>query len=288
MTQYLLFYLVIQPGFEKGGVNPLLDNFLFFLLVIDTILIAAAGNVVNDLFDESTDAINEKTKVGYHRSKAMSWLLVLILNTVFISLYVAYQIDNLKLSLISVAAIGLLILYSAYLQRTTLVGNFVVSLFVAFVTGIIWFAERAAYRDLAKIDEVEFKQLTLLLSCYMIFSFVANMYREIVKDIEDVPGDARANYNTIAVSWGVARAKIVAIFYGVFLFLLELGWVLGNPLSTSLTAQVVFVFLIMAPTAYAIYQTNNSRTVQDFHKNSTLIKIIMAGGLIYLVILKLI
>ena len=38
--------------------------FLFSLLVIDTILIAAAGNVINDVYDENSDELNNKLKLG--------------------------------------------------------------------------------------------------------------------------------------------------------------------------------------------------------------------------------
>lgn len=283
----MIYFLVLRPAFESANVDALLSNFLFVLLVIDTMLIAGIANVVNDIFDEHSDQANDKTKDGYQRDKAISWLIVLIINAISISLFVAYQIENLKLSVLSIGAIILLIFYSSHLQKTILIGNIVVSLFVSFVTGIVWFAEREAYQNLANQNEALFKEITLLLASYMVFSFVANMYREIIKDIEDVKGDAAAGYRTMPVVWGVQSAKIIALFYGVFLCMLSCLWSFINPLNDAIVEKIFFLGFITLPSFYALYQSYKARNISEFHWNSQIIKLIMAMGLIYLILIRL-
>ena len=160
------------------------------------------------------------------------------------------------------------------------------SLFVAFVPGIIWFAEKSSYNGLEQINSLSHEHLTIILSAYMVFAFVANMFREIVKDIEDVRGDAESGYNTIAVSWGVQKSKIVALFYGGFLFILELMWGLFNPLNQVWTELILFFLLIMLPTLVSLSKTYRARSILDFRQSSKSIKLVMGLGLLYLLLIQ--
>ena len=59
LTQYLVRYCIIIP-LNKSTV---LSDFDFFLLVLSTILIAAAGYIINDYFDTKVDRLNNRTVV---------------------------------------------------------------------------------------------------------------------------------------------------------------------------------------------------------------------------------
>ena len=249
-------------------------------------LIAACGNVVNDIFDEENDALNHKTKVGYQKQKAINWFFLLFVCTLIVAFYVANEINQTKLSSISIIAIALLVIYSKTLQKLPLIGNFLISVFVAFVPGIIWFAEKDSYNQLAESSTHIYERLTILLGAYMVFGFIANMFREIIKDIEDVKGDSLANYKTIAVSWGVQKSKVVALFYGIFLLILELLWAIFNPLGQPIFELLLFFILVIIPCIIAISYAYKARSILDFRKTSKAIKIIMALGLIYLVIIQ--
>ena len=60
LSQILVKYALIEPF---GVVNFTLNTFTFCLLVTATLLIAAAGYIINDIFDIETDTINKPTKV---------------------------------------------------------------------------------------------------------------------------------------------------------------------------------------------------------------------------------
>ena len=60
LTQYLLQYLILIPAFEIIGLSPLLDHFHFSILAFSTVLIAAGGYIINDIYDIETDKINKK------------------------------------------------------------------------------------------------------------------------------------------------------------------------------------------------------------------------------------
>lgn len=251
-------------------------------------LIAACGNVVNDIFDEENDRLNNKIKAGFSRQKAINWFFLLFIITLGLAFYISKAINQVYLSSIALIAIGCLILYSKVLQRKVLLGNFIVSLFVAFVPGIVWYAERTSYNALQESNPSGHEYLTIILSAYMVFAFIANMFREIVKDIEDVKGDELSGYRTIAVAWGVKRSKFVALFYGGFLFVLELCWAIFNPLNQSMIELILFFIMIIVPTIAAISRTHKSRSILDFRKSSQTIKIVMGLGLLYLFLINMI
>ncbi|MDO9262141.1 MAG: prenyltransferase, partial [Flavobacteriaceae bacterium] len=56
--------LIIKFGFINIFTNAYtLDNFRFFILLISTVLISAAGYLINDIHDIETDRINKPNKV---------------------------------------------------------------------------------------------------------------------------------------------------------------------------------------------------------------------------------
>ena len=58
---------------------------------------------------------------------------------------------------------------------------------------------------------------------YALAAFLLTMVREIVKDVEDMRGDAQHGCRTLPLVWGVARTKWVAGFFLACLALLTLG-----------------------------------------------------------------
>ena len=221
LTQYLIFYFLLVPAFKEVQVLPLLDHFHFFLLVLDTILIAAGGYVINDFYDQEIDARNkpEKRIVGLKISGTIAlWCYgFILLSGAVLALYLAIYVDNLALfGLYPLACFGLW-LYSRYWKKAFLIGNLLVSIFCAFVAGIIWFAERATYALLwDKAPEIGTK-LQFLLGAYLLFAFLSTMYREIIKDIEDREGDAKENGRTLPILLGINKGKWVSFLFGLAL-----------------------------------------------------------------------
>ena len=59
LTQLLFHYCIIYPIFKKGGAEPVFDNFYLYLLILSSVLIAAAGYIINDYFDINIDQVNK-------------------------------------------------------------------------------------------------------------------------------------------------------------------------------------------------------------------------------------
>src|ERR1700748_2617573 len=70
LTQLLFYYLILVPGARHGLVMPVpvkLVPALFFLLSFASVLIAAAGYIINDYFDLNIDLVNKPDKLVIDR-----------------------------------------------------------------------------------------------------------------------------------------------------------------------------------------------------------------------------
>ena len=137
ITQYIMRYCIIEPFLKINSFSLQLSNFHFFLLVISTILIAAAGYVINDYFDTRTDRLNRPNEVVIDKEipRRYAILLHLIMNFigVGIGIYLSFYIKVPGLSIVFIVTAGLLWFYSTDYKRQFLIGNILVSIMTAAV-----------------------------------------------------------------------------------------------------------------------------------------------------------
>jgi 4-hydroxybenzoate polyprenyltransferase len=62
VLQYFVHYYIIKNFFSTEGYDIAISHFDFAILVLSGILIAAAGYVINDVFDVEIDKINKPDK----------------------------------------------------------------------------------------------------------------------------------------------------------------------------------------------------------------------------------
>ncbi|MEM8528815.1 MAG: geranylgeranylglycerol-phosphate geranylgeranyltransferase [Bacteroidota bacterium] len=286
LTQALIYFIVFFPNFRAIGVSPDLNVFHLGLLIFSTICIAAGGYIINDILDLEIDQINkpEKTIIGNQISiKRASQLYGLsILIGFIISLYLAIKTNNLPLLSLYPIAVFLLYLYSKYFKKSVLVGNIIVSLFCAFVAGIIWVAERNTFLILQQKNEEAADHLQFVLWIYLGFAFLATMFREIVKDLEDQEGDRIGNCRTLPIVAGTSTAKIIAFLFGIALFVM-LAYLFQTLITLDRKLALLFLMLtLFSPLLYSFHLLRKAKLPNDFHRISQLAKIMMLMGLILL------
>ena len=76
VTMTALRYLLIKPLLADSGIQLVISHLDFLIILISTVMIAAAGNIINDYFDIKPDRVNKRHKliVGKHikRREAMA------------------------------------------------------------------------------------------------------------------------------------------------------------------------------------------------------------------------
>ncbi len=284
LTQLLFYYCIIMPHLEGQGTG--LKPQTLWLLIAASLLIAAAGYIINDYFDINIDQVNKPDKMVLekHISRRTAILLHLFITLagLLLSAWAALHTNWLVL-LGNTGCAGLLWLYSTTFKRKLLSGNVIISLLTAWVVLVLYVAVnddhiRLNARSDASIAAVKgiFKYAVL----YAGFAFIISLIREVVKDIEDIRGDERYNCRTMPIAWGIPAAKIFAGVWMVVLtgaVLVLFGYML---LSGWWLAAIYALFLLILPlvhTQMLFYQAQDSR---QYHRVSSWVKGIMLLGIL--------
>ena len=286
LTQYLLQYLILVPAFESVGISPLLDHFHFSILVLSTVLIAAGGYIINDLEDYEIDLLNKREKVIINQfiSVDNAWKMYwgVSIFGFLISFYLAFYVSNLPLIFIYPIAIFLLYFYSKTLKKSVLWGNMIVSIFCAFVAGIVIFAERENVWEMNELGA----EVSNIFIFYLLFAFFSTMFREIIKDIEDEDGDRKNGCQTLPIVFGKTKAKWVGIFFGNVLLCI-LGYWLFLKKENGFDLGFFYILIgIIFPLLFSIIKLFLAKTKKEFHLLSQISKYIMLSGILYLLILS--
>ncbi|HEX2394161.1 MAG TPA: geranylgeranylglycerol-phosphate geranylgeranyltransferase, partial [Bacteroidales bacterium] len=193
-TQILTRQCILAPLLRGANMDIQVPPFIFFLLVISTVFIAAGGYAINDYFDRKIDMINKPDSmvVGTHiyPRHAMAWHLIFTITGVILGAFVAIRLGLAYLSLIFFMVSGLLWFYSTTYKSELLLGNIIVALLTALVPFIVLVFEIPL---LAKEYGSPFREISKYLifwiTGFSLFAFLLNLTREIVKDAQDFEGD---------------------------------------------------------------------------------------------------
>ncbi len=296
-TQYLMRYCIVRPIIRVNDFELQLDNLHFFLLVLSSMLITAAGYVINDYFDTKTDMLNRPgtVLVGKQISRKTAMLIHILLNIagVGLGIYLSVKIGILALGVAYIIASGILWFYSTTYKRQFLIGNLIVSIFTGVVPFVVVLFEvpllNDAYRDILLAHNINFNSLFAWVGGFAFFAFLSNLVREIIKDVEDFEGDLAYGRNTLPVVLGIKITKgiiIVLILSNIFaisyVFLRYLLYTVnGNYDLVSLFYLLLFLIVPFFILAWIILKAGNK---DDYHRASNITKIIMLAGIAYSIV----
>lgn len=247
--------------------------FSFFLLVACVIFTAAAGNVWNDLNDLTADQINKPQRVliGNVINKTHSLLLYWLFNglaTLF-SLFLFFQ-GFYSVLVITLLAQFLLFLYSIYLKRIAVVGNFVISLlaWMSFLLLVLY------HENASDMSRRWVMHLGLL-------AFFTTWIREAVKDMQDVTGDKEANYKTLSVLWPASYVKAY-IFLIITAYLSYVGYYFfSNSWLLSFSNRLIpYLIILILPVVWISYKLLQAQSSEQFSKVGNFIKAWMIAGML--------
>ena len=205
----------------------------FNLLVISTILIAAAGNIINDYFDVKADRINKPDRliIGLHIKRRWAMVLHWSFNLLgfIISLYIGYILKNIWVPISAFGSINLLWFYSVYYKRKAFTGN----LIVAFLLGAVPFY--VLILNYTGTGLFAYHNLSIFIVCLV--ALLMNLIRELIKDIIDVRGDLRLGAKTYPIKYGIKKTKYLISIIAVLLFALMAFYVYFISFTEGLTQK---------------------------------------------------
>ena len=286
-TQYLMRWSVVYPILEINDFSHQFSSLNFALLVLATISITAGGYVINDYFDNKTDLVNRPKRVivGKHISRrvTMSWHIVLNFIGIILGIYIAYKINLLEAGLIFPLVAGLLWYYSTTYKNILILGNIIVSLLVGLIPLMVAIFEipplNMAYLETLARHNDNFFNIFIWVGGFSYFAFLTTLIREIIKDTEDFEGDSAYGRNTLPVATGIPFTKAVIVFL-IIVTIISLFLIYYTFTDFTITLWYFLIVLIL-PLAYAAIKTIKAETKADYHILSTLMKVIMLGGILY-------
>ncbi|AWV98796.1 geranylgeranylglycerol-phosphate geranylgeranyltransferase [Arcticibacterium luteifluviistationis] len=257
LTQYAARIFLVGKG--QAVMEAVLDE-KQFLITLCTVLVAAAGYIINDYFDIKIDQVNkpEEVVIGrfIRRRHAMFAHQFLNISAAVISFTISF-----KVFVINVLAMTLLWVYASVFKKKPFIGNFM----VAGLTGASLVVMAVYYTD-----------NDLLINIYALFAFGITLIREIIKDIEDIRGDKKFGSTTLPIIWGIRRTK-----YLLFIFMF---WFVTAVISMGVALQnkkLLIAFVLLGiPFFYMAYRLYFADRKKHFAQLSFWSKVVMILGIL--------
>lgn len=295
LTQSLFYYCIIVPSLPVGynGLPYKLTQPVFYLLLTASVFIAAAGYIINDYFDINIDQVNKPDKMVVEKIIKRRWAILLhwIITSVglLISLYVSFK-TSFIIIIANMLCTLLLWVYSTTFKKQLLSGNIIISLLTAWTVMVLYFATNNTYHFTIQFPPEIFTAMNRIFKfavLYAGFAFIISLVREVVKDIEDIQGDAKYNCKTMPIVWGIQSSKVFAGVWLVVLtgalsiilfYALQLGWWL---------ATLYCSIMVVAPLIWILRKLYTAQNTQQYHKLSSIIKLVMLSGIVSMLLFKL-
>ena len=286
-----LMQFIFRYGFLKlQNVGLALADWQYALLVLATVLIAAGGYVINNIFDQETDLDNKPNHVivGKTISETNAYNIYFALNIIGVGIgyYLSNVINKPGFLAIFILIVSLLYFYASSLKQMLLVGNILVALLLSFSIIIIGFFD--LYPAIDPGNQEQMRLLFSLLLDYAMMAFIINFIREIVKDLEDVNGDYNQGMSTLPIVLGRSRTVKVVFALSFIPIAILLRYVYVYYFANNLfIATIYFLLFIIAPLIYFTIKSYDAKTDKDFHHLSNILKMVILFGIISVAVVSL-
>lgn len=284
LTQALFQFCIYYPLY-KGAIPPDdLKNFI--LLSLASILIAAAGYIINDYFDINIDEVNKPERMVVdkviNRRWAIAWHLILSATGVLLTALALPVLNKWYLIAANIGCVLLLWVYSTTFKAKLLIGNLIISILTAWTILLIFFS-KLSVTDAFSTQHPSQAKFFRFAFLYAGFAFILSLIREAVKDIEDREGDERYGCRTMPIVWGINASKVyiavwliilTAILIVVQVYVLQFRW---------WGAVVYCIPFIIFPLLFIFSKLSKAATVQDYHQLSTYVKGVMLTGILSMI-----
>lgn len=189
LAQYLAAIYILAPNLR---VREVVFDINLFLLVFVSTLVIASGYIINNFYDAEKDLINKPTKSMLDRLVSQRFKLSAYFILNFAAVFAASYVSFRAVLFFSAYIFGIWF-YSHKLKKVPLLGN-IVSATLAITPFFVVF--------------VYYRNFETVIFVHALFLFLLILAREMIKDLENIPGDMAQNYSTIPIIYGPTVSKI--------------------------------------------------------------------------------
>ena len=184
-------YMLKRHGFEVDF------DWTYLLLAASTMMIAAGGYIINDYFDHKIDMVNRPERVVVGRILTRRKALVAHLLLSNLAIIIGF-IASLKIGLLHIFSVTLLFFYSNHLRR--------------FFIGKIAIAILACLCVLSVGIAYEITSIRLM--AFSAFGAAIIWIRELIKELESMPGEQLFGVESVPTVWGISGTKMMISLIG--------------------------------------------------------------------------
>lgn len=232
LAQYLASIYIMAPGLPVRQV--VLDPKLFVLVLVSAMVIAA-GYIINSFYDSEKDLINKPRKSMLDRLVPQSTKLYAYFTLNFLAVLFAGYV-SFRAALFFAAYIFGIWIYSHKIKRIAFLGN-VVSALLAITPFFAIF--------------VYYKNFETVIFVHALFLYLLILAREMIKDVESLPGDIAQGYRTFPILYGIQTSKwwitgivLMTLIPALLLILnFDVGWMVLY-FGGSILFLILFIVLL--------------------------------------------
>ena len=225
-----------------------------------------------------------KTVLGsqLNRRWALAWHLILSTLGIVLTTIAVNPVSRWYIVFANISSVILLWFYSARFKKDAVIGNVIVAVLTAWTIMIIFLSKYSlvdAFNDVS-YEQVRFFRFALL---YSGFALIISLIREAIKDIEDMPGDAKFGCRTMPIIWGTNATKVyIAVWLTIIIVVLVVIQVYVMQFRWWL-AVVYCILFIIAPLLYIYRKLFSATNTKHYHQLSNLTKLVMFTGILSMI-----
>jgi 4-hydroxybenzoate polyprenyltransferase len=238
----------------------------FNLFILFTVLVAGAGNAINDYFDVKSDRINKPEKIVIEKSIKRRWAIIIHWGfnalALGISIYLSWRFSSWFYVFIHFFSTSLLWVYSVYLKQRLFWSN----LSISFLVAIIPMISLKAIHDFGGVliygsghgisGELHDLVPLIFIAC---FALIINFSREVIKDIQDMEGDTLRNVRSFPLVYGAEKARWIATSVTLLLIPIYLVGLFIGAFPSGLEFNILFTSALLLSMSIMILQLLNAR-----------------------------
>ena len=278
IAQLLLHYVFLKGNFIPTALG---DGYIW-ALVLSTVFIAAGGYIINNIQDQSVDAQNgtDKNPVGKSISETAAYnaYFVLTVGGVGIGYWLSNYIDKPIFFGLFVLSAVTLYLYATSFKGSLLIGNILIAFMGALSQLMV------PIFDLIPVIFPETKSqmatLFLIITDMAAYAFILTLFREMVKDMEDIKGDGQQGHNTLPLVIGLRKTGFVLASLSSILVLYLVYYTYSNLMVNQRYLAVIYLLIaVIAPLVFFAFKIIKATEKKEFAMLSMLLKIMLVLGL---------
>lgn len=287
ISQLAFRYALLIPLLEADGQKSALNDMQFALLVVVTVIVAAAGYLINDFFDLPIDRVNRPnrplvTGLIQPKSAQLGFYILAFIAAVW-GFWLSASLQFWMAGWFFVLHLMGLYLYSRRWKNRALTGNLMVAVFTAMSLLVVWGYEQLAFsadNALLMSTEGAWKQVNRMAGLFALFAFTSTLIRELIKDMEDLKGDRQFHLSTLPIIWKIPHVKLLTGSLIVLLMALVASVLINDLLMQTPYIRGYYFLFVIVPLGVLAGRLKNAKWTKDFANCSRLTKYIMLSGLL--------